>query len=215
MLIARKLLALAIMFGMSATAAAQWGDGWGGGGYHASTYAEGVQRGYADVVRSQGAANLMNSAAAQNYEQARSMYFDNRIQGTQTYFDMRKMNRQYRQQEATPRLSSEQLFRIAAEQAPDKLSSSDLDPLTGDITWPLILELPAYEPYRQKLESLYSERVDRGGVAGPENYLDIQKTAKAALADLRTNIKDYPPDDYLKAKKFLENLAYTARFPTG
>ena len=47
----------------------------------------------AAVVRSAGAANLMNSEAAIRYEEARSRYFENRLQGTETYFEMRRMNR--------------------------------------------------------------------------------------------------------------------------
>ena len=46
--------------------------GWGGPSYHASTAAEGAARGMADVVRSAGAANLLNSEAAKNYEDART-----------------------------------------------------------------------------------------------------------------------------------------------
>jgi len=49
----------------------------GGGGYHhASTVEEGAARGMADVIRSRGAANMMNSEAAINYEQARKSNID-------------------------------------------------------------------------------------------------------------------------------------------
>ena len=61
--------------------------------HHASTAAEGAARGMADVVRSAGAANLMNSEAAINIEDARSKYIDNRMQATNTYFQMKTVNK--------------------------------------------------------------------------------------------------------------------------
>jgi len=56
---------------------------------HASTLEEGIQRGYGDVVRSYGMANLLNSEAAKNYEQARRDYIENRLKATQAYFEAR------------------------------------------------------------------------------------------------------------------------------
>ena len=62
---------------------------YGGGGYfggsHASTAAEGQLRGMGDLVRSQGQANLSNSAAAINYSVARKNEIENRNQWTHTY----------------------------------------------------------------------------------------------------------------------------------
>ena len=86
---------------------AQWGGGWGGG-YHSSTLEEGVQRGYADVVRSRGMANLMNSEAAINLQEADKKYLENRLTATQTYFEMRRYNQEARRAERSTPLSSEQ-----------------------------------------------------------------------------------------------------------
>ena len=49
----------------------------------------------ADVVRSAGAANLMNSAAAINVETARSAYLDNQIKFTNTYFEKKRIRQSY------------------------------------------------------------------------------------------------------------------------
>ncbi len=71
---------------------------WGGyPGYSgASTAAESAAHGVSDVVQAAGAANLMNSEAAKNYEAARSQYIDNRLKGTKTYFEMKQYNKDYR-----------------------------------------------------------------------------------------------------------------------
>ena len=91
------------------------GNPWGYGyGYrHASTYEEGVQRGFADIVRSAGAKNLMDSEAAINWEQARRAYFDNRVYGTQKYFELRARNRQARAEERGPRPTMQDLIRLS------------------------------------------------------------------------------------------------------
>ncbi|MCA9269559.1 MAG: hypothetical protein KDA41_13855 [Planctomycetales bacterium] len=215
-MVLRKLaLSCACCLTLAATASAQdpyWG-GYGYGGYHhASTVQEGVQRGFADIVRSAGEANLRNSEAAINYEDARSKYFDNRLKGTNTYFEMRQMNKQYRNAERTAPLSSEQLYRIAAESAPKKLRASDLDPLTGDITWPLILQADEFSERREQLDALFLDRAS--GRASTQNMLDIQRIVQLTMDDLKANIRAYPANEYMQAKKFLESLAFSSRSPT-
>ena len=113
-----------------------YGRGYGGGGYHASTAAEGFQRGMADVIRSTGAANMMNSEAMINVETARQQYISNRLYGTQTYFEMRRLNKEARAAEAGPRPTQQDVIRYAQERAPNRLSTSEVDPLTGNIAWP-------------------------------------------------------------------------------
>jgi hypothetical protein len=199
-------LAFTLAISAAGVAQAQWGYP----SYHSSTAAEGFQRGFADVVRSAGEANLNNSQAAINIEQARSMNMQNHLQYAETYFQMRQVNRQARAAEARPRLSSEQLFRIAQEQAPNRLTSSDLDPLTGDITWPIVLEDPTFAPYRETLSRLFAERASSGGAVTVSEMMEIRRTADAALAELRANIRNFPTNDYLRARRFLENLSFSA-----
>ena len=103
---------------------------------HASTLEEGYLRGLGDLVRSAGAANLMNSQAALNYEDARAKYFENRLRGVQTYFDMKKLNHDYRAEMRGQRATSEQLFRLAKMRAPEPLHPSEFDPYSGEVRWP-------------------------------------------------------------------------------
>ena len=206
------LLGVSVLFAAAQTASAQrYYDGYGSHyGYHASTAAESYQRGFADVVRSAGQYNLDTAQAANIGQATVSKYLDNRAKGTDTYFQMRQANRQYRKQLETPPLSSEQLYRIAREQAPKTLASSDLDPLTGDIAWPLVLQQDEYEDVRTKLEGLFALRATEGSSS---HVFEIQQTANEALAQLKANIRNYPAPEYLKAKKFLESLAFSARAP--
>jgi hypothetical protein len=207
----RLALATAIALVTSAAAQAQWGYP----SYHSSTYAEGAQRGFADVVRAAGENNLNNSEAAINYEQARSMNMQNHLQYTNTYFEMRQVNRQARAAESGQRLTSEQLFRIAQQQAPQRLSNSSLDPLTGDISWPIALQDKEFDEYRQALSQAFAERAQGGGAVNITELNDIRRTADAALATLKANIRNYQSSDYLEARRFLENLSFSARSSAG
>jgi len=201
--VAIRLIALLTIVVPVAAAQAQW---WGDSGYHSSTLEEGVQRGYADVVRSYGMANLLNSKAAGEFEQARRTYIENQMKATQTYFEMRRYNAEARQAARSTPLSMEQYVRIAREQAPDALSPTQLDPLTGTISWPAPLRQPAYEPLRKRIERLFQDRA-----AGYVVYGEIQQACQELADALKADLEKFPPNDYVAAKKFVESLAHAAR----
>src|SRR5262245_33374111 len=186
-----------------ATAQAQW---YGDAGYHSSTLEEGVQHGYADVVRSYGMANLLNSQAANQFEQARKQYIENQLGATQTYFEMRRYNTEARRAERGTPLSTEQYVRLAREQAPNSLTATQLDPLTGAIGWPTTLRIPEYEALRRRIERLFQERATGYIVQG-----EIQKAIGDFDAQLKADIMRFQPNDYIGAKRFLESLAWAAR----
>src|SRR5438876_9303394 len=92
------LLAGIVAFAVSLTSAqAQYGDGGYAAPYYASSTVEGdFAHGYADLVRSAGVFNLLTSKAFENYEKARQENIRNRLLWTQTYFEMRRINDEYR-----------------------------------------------------------------------------------------------------------------------
>jgi len=168
-----------------------------------STLEEGVQRGYADIVRSYGMANLLNGQAAVQVEQARKAYIENQLKATQTYFEIRRYNAEARHR--TP-LSLEQYVRLARDQAPEPLTATQLDPLTGTVSWPAPLRLPAYEAFRRRIDRLFQDRA-----TGYIVYGEVQQAVQDFEAQLKADLMKFPPDDYIVAKKFLESLAWAAR----
>lgn len=208
----RHLLTLLAVLMMSSAALGQrYVDNYGGNvSYHSSTVAEGAQRGLADVVRSAGEYNLNTAQAASTAQDAISKNLDNHMKATNTYFEMRLANRQYQKQLETPPLSSEQLYRIAAQEAPKPLPANYLDPLTGQISWPVALQGDEYADVRTKLDGLFTLRAKEGS----SHYVfQIQDVANEALAQLKANIREYPAPEYLQSKRFLESLAFSARAP--
>ncbi len=187
------------------------------GGYvdnKASTVGESHARGYADVVRSQGMANLANSAAAINMTEAAKRDMENRDQWTDTYFQMRQKNRDYRAAERGPRPSREDFVRIAAAGRPDKLSPSQLDSVTGEISWPRVLTQPQFADSRAQLEALFANRAAYGQ-STLDDYSKINATIKAMSEELKKVVRDVPPSDYTASKRFLDSLAYENRQPAA
>ncbi len=166
-----------------------------------------------DIIGAAGQANLQNSEASKNYDDARKKEMENSLTYTNTYFEMRRSNREARAAESSGSLSQDQLYRIAQDAAPRRPTASKLDPITGQINWPIIMRDPRYEEDMRKLDALFAERAAKHGNIGANTYREIEATCEALLAELKANIKDYSGTDYAPAKTLLEGLAYEARFP--
>ena len=183
------------------------GGGWGWGGTHASTAEQGMMEGMSSMMQAAGARNLMNAQAAGFVEDARRKNIDNRMYGTDAYFQMRKTNREARAAEQGPRPTQEDLQRYARQRAPGRLSPSELDPLTGAISWPGLLREDAYAESRGQVESLFQKRVQAGYLTGSQRA-EVQQAVDALQADLKKNLRNYAPQEYVQAKKFTEGLNY-------
>jgi len=203
--------------GASHTASAQWG-GWGfgmggmGGGY-ASTAGQAAAYGLSDVIRSEGYANLQNSEAAKNWEDAKTKEIDNRQKWTNTYFDMRRTNKEARQAESGPAVTRDQAIRFAAAAAPPQLTSAQLDPVTGHIEYPLLLTDADYNAYRSDLDKLFADRAASGGSLQFEEFEKIRGTVSKFIDALKANVSRYPAGDYGRARTFLDSLANEPRRP--
>lgn len=187
-----------------------WGGGWGGG-YFSSTPAEGYARGLADMVRSAGQANLSNSEAAINYEQARAANFDNRLKYTQMWFERRRLNDEYTQQQRAERRYSREMFRGGGQRPPDPLTAAELDPLTGQINWPSSLMLEAFAGSRERFQELSTQRVKDGHTLDFEAQNAVRSEARTMTDELRDQIASYTPNDYAAARRFIQRLSAELR----
>lgn len=213
-------LRLLVMF--AACGAALWGTAraqWGGFGYnrggYASTAGQAAAYGMSEMMRAQGYENLQNSEAAKNWEEAKTQEIQNRLRWTETYFEMRKENRDKRAEEAGPRVTQEQAIRMAKMAAPPRLGSTQLDPVTGHIEYPMILTDSGYKPYRDRLDSLFAHRAETGGSIQYSDYQAIQQTVSKFIDALKARVKEYPAGDYGRARTFLDSLAHEASMPSG
>ncbi len=189
-----------------------YGGGWSGyyaGGYGGGTVAGSAMNGMANVISSKGDYNLSTSAAAVNMTQAQKNEIQNRQLYTDTYFQMRQTNKQAREAERTPRLTMEQLSRIARQGVPQALSPSQLNPVTGQLEWPSALQLPSFELQRNELEALFAQRAKYGGLSYTEQ-MKATGVLDTMLAGLKDQIRQIPPEDYMVCRNFLQSLSYTA-----
>jgi hypothetical protein len=191
------------------------GGSWGGGYYGGTVYSH-AAHGFADIVRSAGSYNLTTSEAYKNLEDTRRKYIENRLLWTQTYFEMRRINDEYRRAAyERDKRSHEYFIRYAQAAAPRRLTSSQLDPITGYLAWPRLLLTPAFAEWRRDLERLLADRVGTRGAIGEGNYFLIRDRVNEMQERLRQLIKDVPTNDYIDANRFLDSLAYEVRFPTS
>ncbi len=192
---------------------AKWGGGWGMN--WSSTAQEGADRGLAAVVQAQGHAELMKSEAAKNWEEAKTLEIQNRLRWTETYFEMRQVNRDKRAEEAGPRVTQEQAIRLAKMSATPRLRSTQLDPVTGHIEYPLILTQDIYKQYRDRLDTLFAQRAASGGSIRYDDFKAIQNTVSQFVELLQQHVSEYAAGDYGQARNFLDSLVNEARQPPG
>jgi hypothetical protein len=184
-----------------------YGPGYGyGSPRHSSTVAEGYLRGAADFTRAAGYFNYWTSEALKNIQAARSMYLDNRVKATQVYFQMREMNRQYRAAERGPRPTPEDHARYAKMGAPQPLPAELIDPFTGKIYWPGVLNDEYFADYRARLNVLLT-------TPQPGSPQEIQAAGRVLLEILADRVHLYNPSDYIAARRFVESLAYYTPAP--
>lgn len=186
------------------------GGGWGGGGTIAGSYLQGL----GSAIQAAGQYNLMTAQGAVYAEQARSADLDNRMKATETYFQMRQVNRAAREAERGPRPTPEDWVRFAKQREPKPLTTSELDPISGSIQWPEIPLADIYAPYREELEKLFAERSAVGGSLGTTNFDKINSTSNAMLKELKKHIKEYSPSNYMVARRFVEGLGFEAHRAT-
>ena len=176
--------------------------GAGNYGYGGGSYANGM----ADVIRGRAEATV-------TYEAARSASIDDDMKWAKNYYKMKEMRDDWiaRHKEGQP--SAETLAAVARSNLPRKLGSHTLDPVTGHITWPELLQRSDYAAPRSELEHLFAQRAQTSQAVGTADKIHAV-TAELAK-QLRRHIEDVPAKEYMSARKFLDSLDYAAHTQAG
>ncbi|MCX7427061.1 MAG: hypothetical protein NTW96_15735 [Planctomycetia bacterium] len=184
------------------------GGYYGGSGGGGGTVAGSSMRGMADVISAQGNYNLATSAAAVNMTQAQKQTIQNRGDATNTYFQMRQMNRQYRAAETGPPATMEQLTRMAKQGVPKPLTPSEVNPVTGQINWPTALGAEVFAPYREEVEKLAASRAKYGEL-GFSDQTKFRQLVNDMAQHLSARVQDVSPQDFTNGRSFLQRLLYS------
>jgi hypothetical protein len=178
------------------------GGGYGGyGGYTSGTAAGSALTGMASVISAKGDYNLSTSAATVNMTQAQRNEIQNRQLYTDTYFQMRATNRAAREAERGPP--------PARDGVPKPLTTSELDPVTGQLYWPNLLRSESFDPDRAEVDQLFAKRSSYGELT----YSEQRKARNALYAmfdQLKAQIQEVSMADYIVNRKFLNSVLYTA-----
>ena len=159
---------------------------------HRSTLAEGYLRGRADLRRANALYNLYASQAMINREVARSRNIENRSKARQAYFQLKRMARAERAERiAASRRYHARLKSRAKNASPTRLTVDQLDPVSGRIRWPGLLEGPRFSEYRNRLDLLFANRSVNNSGLGSENYREIRNVANQMKHRLRLHIREY------------------------
>lgn len=167
--------------------------------------------GMANIIRSQGRASRDYSRARINNEEARSKYIDNQQKWTAVYFEKKRMLESHKAREsAKQRASRDAYLKTNPSAPPPRLTSSQLDSITGEIAWPAGLMISDFEKHRSKVESLFAVR---SRTATTTVAADLRAEITGMRNTLKSQIKSMAPEEYMAARKFLESLAYEAAQP--
>jgi hypothetical protein len=161
-----------------------------------------------------GDLNLNNAKSAILWQEAKKQEMDNRLRWTETFFEMRRVNRTARALEAGPRPTMDQIVHYARMQAPRRLSSLELDPVTGEITWPIALTSEDYEDYRVFLQDQFRQRVQHGGSIDIAQLEAVETAVDDFKDELKSDVAEVKSAKrYGAARTFLDSLKLEYELP--
>lgn len=185
---------------------AQWYGGWGGYSEAATPYSAAV-RSQAQMTMAQGAAAENYAKAAVSAEQARSLYLENQAR----FIQLRRANRDAKdtrlEQEKEQRKATSSL-RPAPKpltQIYPRLSSDQIDPLTGAIHWPECLMDKDYESDKKTVEDALKTQAEYG--ANDRTTKIISDASHKMMRLLSGHYGSLGPEEYAPCKRFLNSLS--------
>jgi hypothetical protein len=165
-------------------------------------------------ARGMGEYNLMTAQALRECEEARMRAIQNHKLAVETWFFLKRQNREFRAKELAP-LTPEQLSRAIEAQRPDRLKVWQYNPNNGALEWPVALKGRTFESDREVLDRAFATRTSRD--SGPESlfYAQVRQVTQRMLAKLTERIEHFSPNEFMAAKKFLVGLRYEAHSPAN
>jgi hypothetical protein len=207
------IAALAVAFGFSSSSKAQSeGPAIASPGMNwefierSSTFGEGIQRGYASVLRGAGELTYMESLSAINFQEAFRRALENRVAYTKAVLDIKAMRAEYRERYGPKPFVGEARKRAVEYYLPKKLTATQFNSDTQEIVWPHILRQAEYAPICGQIEQVFRSRQFENSGDGSPTQLEIAKLTKSLAALLRENINSMSAEQYIHASEFIRSL---------
>lgn len=191
-----------------------WPGGYSGGGTAAGSALSGAGAalsGMGQAMSGAGQRNLANSAAAINWTQAQSNAMQNQIQHVNTYWEIRNTGREQQKAERLalhgPPPSAEQIARWNHGRDPKPLGQNQLNPVTGQLTWPSFFAQPTFEEDRNAINELLAKSATYGGLGYPDQT-KARETLDEMAGQLKDQIRNISPSDYMASRTFLNSVSF-------
>jgi hypothetical protein len=156
--------------------------------------------------------NLATAAAARNNELAYSQYLDNRRAAAEKRLAARWENESHRAEQRKAGITSEQREQTGRSHLPQRLNSEQWQPLSGTFQWPEALSGDGFAAERRRLEQLFAQRTREASGLGSSNYDEVRSLVRTMQGRLARQAKQLGVEEFSRARKFLESVAYEARF---
>ena len=163
----------------------------------------------ATMVTAMAGANKTNAEALHGLEQARSLVLDNSLKKAETFYAKKAAHDNYKTL-AKPRTrpTPEAMLHYRQASMPKPLTERELDPIGGQINWPLPLLEEKFSEDRIKFDALFASHLDYSNGTSEVNEISSKAKVltKSMLAELRTMIREVPGYEYVNAKSFIRSL---------
>ncbi|MEM1224404.1 MAG: hypothetical protein AAGJ40_01840 [Planctomycetota bacterium] len=168
-----------------------------------------------DAIRDSSQSSDRPSMAMIDRERAKSMSYDNEIKHVQTYFEKRKLNREYRAAEGRPQRTTEQIVAARKARQPDRLTIAEYDAYRGRVNWPVLIRHQHFQSVRTQLDGLLVQHASAGGGLNTMQYASIAKAIDSMSSELDRYHSRLDPNQYVYTQRFLKSLRYEASFAVG
>ncbi|QDS92573.1 hypothetical protein FF011L_13200 [Roseimaritima multifibrata] len=215
-------LALAVVYGQEAAPATGPSGGYGpaiaysDSGFswldHSSTSTEGALRGAGAYAEGVGKANYYNSLSAMNYQEAYRRAIENSVNKVEARYARRDLWYDHQERYRRKPLDMEGYQKLASSRSPDRLSTDQYDPQTGQITWTYPLDAAVFKSHRETVQQLLGARSADTSGWGSRNYDQIHEEIEAMKGILEAGRDGIDSNRYIHALRFLEQVDWEARF---
>jgi hypothetical protein len=159
--------------------------------------------GQAALIDAAARFNYLASLARTNDLQAQRLAMENQRQKAEDQLQLRKMRAETREAENQKRMALIRRQNAARPRAAQP--ANVVSPLTGTIAWPTLLRDASYSHYRALVGQVLQQQ-DRTGQLSVADSRQITQMTAEILEELKADIQNVRPQDYVAVKSFARGL---------
>lgn len=146
-------------------------------------------------------------------QETREKSAHNDLLETRVYYEKRGLYHTYQDAHRPTRATPAQYAEWAKKAGPTRLAVDQLWIKPGYLRWPSVLRQSDFASCCGQIDQLMAQRSPTDSGAGSENCMQIAAEVDSLKKTLASKVKQYKTNDYLAARRFLENIALEAQSP--